>query len=92
MADSSKDMEKIAAASARPSGEIQGEVFKSAPEEQGDEYANTGNEAPKGKLRRSFKTRHIQMIALGANIGSGIYVSSGKVSTGSAPPPPIPRS
>ncbi|CAM1508667.1 Fc.00g055150.m01.CDS01 [Cosmosporella sp. VM-42] len=86
MADSLKDIEKIAAAPARASGEVQGEVFKSTTEEQGDEYANTGGEVPKGKLRRSFKTRHIQMIALGANIGSGIYISSGKaLRYGSAP-------
>ncbi|CDK27986.1 unnamed protein product [Kuraishia capsulata CBS 1993] len=31
-----------------------------------------------GKLRRSFKTRHIQIVALGSNIGSGIFISTGK--------------
>ena len=33
-----------------------------------------------GELRRSFKTRHIQMICLGGCIGSGIFISTGKVS------------
>ena len=77
------DVEKITTAPTAAS-ELQGETFlKGVPEEQGDEYANTGGEAPKGQLRRSFKTRHVQMIALGANIGSGVYVSSGKVSKSS---------
>ncbi|KAG7881977.1 hypothetical protein KL937_000548 [Ogataea polymorpha] len=31
-----------------------------------------------GKYRRSFKTRHIQIVALGSNIGSGIFISTGK--------------
>ncbi|KAJ9149467.1 General amino acid permease [Pleurostoma richardsiae] len=80
------DVEKIATAPARSSGEMQGEVLKAVPQEQGEEYATARGEAPKGKLRRSFKTRHVQMIALGANIGSGIYVSSGKaLRYGSAP-------
>ena len=74
------EVEKITTAPTAAS-ELQGETFiKGVPEEQGDEYANVGSEAPKGQLRRSFKTRHVQMIALGANIGSGVYVSSGKVS------------
>lgn len=51
------------------------------PAERGDEYAGAGNAGgtDQGKLRRSFGTRHVQMIALGANIGSGVYISSGKV-------------
>ena len=49
------------------------------PQERGDEYAGAASGENKGQLRRSFKTRHVQMIALGANIGSGVYVSIGKV-------------
>jgi amino acid transporter len=30
-------------------------------------------------LRRTFKARHIQMICLGGCIGSGIFISTGKV-------------
>ena len=55
----------------------------SHPKEQGDEYARDDADGrpvvPQGKLKRTFSTRHVQMIALGANIGSGVYVSSGKV-------------
>ncbi|KAF7547459.1 hypothetical protein G7046_g8997 [Stylonectria norvegica] len=90
MANPGNDIEKIAVVPVRNSGEVQGEILKAPPAEQGDEYANSsgnGNgQVPQGKLRRSFKTRHVQMIALGANIGSGIYVSSGKaLRYGSAP-------
>ncbi|KAK9424555.1 putative aat family amino acid transporter protein [Seiridium unicorne] len=68
-----------------------GECVTAVPAEQGDEYAAkevSGGETvvPKGQLKRSFSTRHVQMIALGANIGSGVYISSGKaLRYGSAP-------
>ncbi|KAI0130411.1 amino acid permease-domain-containing protein [Xylariales sp. AK1849] len=67
-----------------------GDCLPAVPAEQGDEYAGqTGlGEAvvPKGQLKRTFTTRHVQMIALGANIGSGVYISSGKaLRYGSAP-------
>ncbi|EPE02144.1 aat family amino acid transporter [Ophiostoma piceae UAMH 11346] len=77
----------IAMAPTRDSGEVPGEMLKTGqPLEQGDEYANNGASAPQGQLRRSFRTRHVQMIALGANIGSGVYVSSGTaLRNGSAP-------
>ena len=32
-----------------------------------------------GELRWTFKARHIQMICLGGCIGSGIFISTGKV-------------
>jgi amino acid transporter len=32
-----------------------------------------------GELKRTFKARHIQMICLGGCIGSGIFISTGKV-------------
>lgn len=48
--------------------------------ETGDEYPGPSTGIPRGQLRRRFRTRHIQMIALGANIGSGVYIASGKVS------------
>ncbi|KAL1898445.1 hypothetical protein Sste5346_003348 [Sporothrix stenoceras] len=85
-----KDEEQITVApTGRFSGEQTGEMLKTAePLEEGDEYAITTAHAgaPQGKLRRTFRTRHIQMIALGANIGSGVYVSSGEaLRNGSAP-------
>ena len=55
------------------------DIPSSIPEEEGDEYAGETMGVAKGALRRTFKTRHVQMVALGANIGSGIYISSGKV-------------
>lgn len=85
----SKDVEGITMAPVRPSSEAAGETRKTAlvPTEQGDEYGGADGSAPsQGSLRRTFKTRHIQMIALGANIGSGVYVSSGEaLRNGSAP-------
>ncbi|KAF4121705.1 hypothetical protein GMORB2_1544 [Geosmithia morbida] len=76
------DIEKVSAVVSRhTSDEANGEVLKTTiPIEQGEEYAVAGARqvAPCGQLRRTFGTRHMQMIALGANIGSGIYISSGK--------------
>lgn len=45
------------------------------------EYAGEPDSMHRGYLHRNFKARHIQMIALGANIGSGVMISSGKVSS-----------
>lgn len=72
------DIEKTLAS---PTVEMDFYEKDAVPVERGDEYAGTGNVAgtDQGKLRRSFGTRHVQMIALGANIGSGVYISSGKV-------------
>lgn len=33
-----------------------------------------------GQLHRKFKARHVQMIALAGNIGSGVFISLGAVS------------
>jgi amino acid permease len=44
------------------------------------EYAGEPESMHRGYLHRNFKARHVQMIALGANIGSGVLISSGKVS------------
>jgi hypothetical protein len=35
---------------------------------------------PTGHLHRKFKARHVQMIALAGNIGSGVFISIGAVS------------
>lgn len=43
------------------------------------EYPNEDIKAQKGELHRTFKARHIQMICLGGCIGSGIFISTGKV-------------
>ena len=43
------------------------------------EYAGEPERFNRGDLQRNFKARHVQMIALGANIGSGVLISSGKV-------------
>lgn len=44
------------------------------------EYPNEDVKPQKGELHRTFKARHIQMICLGGCIGSGIFISTGKVS------------
>ncbi|KAH3667942.1 hypothetical protein OGAPHI_001696 [Ogataea philodendri] len=43
-----------------------------------EEGAVIGEIEGKGKFRRSFSTRHIQIVTLGSNIGSGIFISTGK--------------
>lgn len=37
-----------------------------------------GEKEGQGQFKRSFKTRHIQIVTLGSNIGSGIFISTGK--------------
>ena len=46
------------------------------------EYVNE-SAAPtnSGQLHRKFKARHVQMIALAGNIGSGVFISIGAVSS-----------
>lgn len=43
----------------------------------GEEYA--------GKYRRSFRSRHIQIVTLGSNIGSGLFISTGKALRNAGP-------
>jgi amino acid transporter len=73
------EIEKTVSPTVDPNQDFEAGQLKAVPAEQGEEYAGTSSGDPKGQLRRKFKTRHVQMIALGANIGSGVYVSSGKV-------------
>jgi amino acid transporter len=49
------------------------------------EYTNetTKGVEPTGHLHRKFKARHVQMIALAGNIGSGVFISIGAVSNDS---------
>ena len=50
------------------------------------EYAAEAADAHHGELHRAFKARHIQMIGLGGNVGSGLFISTGKaLRYGSAP-------
>jgi len=45
------------------------------------EYAGQSEAAAnQGQLHRKFKARHVQMIALAGNIGSGVFISLGAVS------------
>lgn len=44
------------------------------------EYAGESSAAHHGELKRNFKPRHMAMISLGGCLGSGVFVSSGKVS------------
>lgn len=45
------------------------------------EYVNESAAAVNsGQLHRKFKARHVQMIALAGNIGSGVFISIGAVS------------
>jgi amino acid permease len=82
MAEMEKKTVLGSAASASESNGV-GDFITVLPDEQGDEYGKNAapgeSVVPKGQLKRTFTTRHIQMIALGANIGSGVYISSGKV-------------
>lgn len=38
-----------------------------------------------GKYRRTFLSRHIQIVTLGSNIGSGLYISTGKALRNAGP-------
>ncbi|RDW83512.1 hypothetical protein BP5796_05003 [Coleophoma crateriformis] len=42
------------------------------------ESDNKNGEGSLGKYRRTFLSRHIQIVTLGSNIGSGIFISTGK--------------
>lgn len=42
------------------------------------ESDNRNGEENLGKYRRTFLSRHIQIVTLGSNIGSGIFISTGK--------------
>ena len=44
---------------------------------QGDGYL--------GKYRRSFRSRHVQILSFGSNVGSGIFISTGKALRNSGP-------
>ena len=38
-----------------------------------------------GKYRRTFLSRHIQIVTLGSNIGSGLFISTGKALRNAGP-------
>ncbi|KAL3462743.1 proline-specific permease [Aspergillus heterothallicus] len=38
-----------------------------------------------GKYKRSFRSRHIQIVTLGSNIGSGLFISTGKALRNAGP-------
>jgi amino acid transporter len=42
------------------------------------ESDNRNGDGHMGKYRRTFLSRHIQIVTLGSNIGSGLFISTGK--------------
>ncbi|KAL2438533.1 Amino-acid permease GAP3 [Exophiala dermatitidis] len=50
-----------------------------------DETANRRGDQYMGKYRRSFRSRHIQIVTLGSNIGSGLFISTGKALRNAGP-------
>lgn len=74
------DMEKTTSAKATsvPTSSVDQGIGNIGPtREYVGESAATANA---GQLHRKFKARHIQMIALAGNIGSGVFISLGAVS------------
>ncbi|KAI1624021.1 AAT family amino acid transporter [Exophiala viscosa] len=49
------------------------------------ETLNRYGEEYVGKYRRSFVSRHIQIVTLGSNIGSGLFISTGKALRNAGP-------
>jgi len=49
------------------------------------ETLNRHGEDYAGKYRRSFLSRHIQIVTLGSNIGSGLFISTGKALRNAGP-------
>ncbi|KAL2834228.1 amino acid permease/ SLC12A domain-containing protein [Aspergillus cavernicola] len=56
-----------------------------SPIEPDEENANRRGEAYMGKYKRSFLSRHIQIVTLGSNIGSGLFISTGKALRNAGP-------
>lgn len=50
-----------------------------------DETANRRGDDYMGQYRRSFRSRHIQIVTLGSNIGSGLFISTGKALRNAGP-------
>lgn len=50
-----------------------------------EEEANTRGTVYMGKYRRTFLSRHIQIVTLGSNIGSGLFISTGKALRNAGP-------
>lgn len=50
-----------------------------------EETANRHGDQFMGKYRRSFRSRHIQIVTLGSNIGSGLFISTGKALRNAGP-------
>ncbi|EXJ94533.1 hypothetical protein A1O1_02929 [Capronia coronata CBS 617.96] len=50
-----------------------------------DETTNRHGEGYMGQYRRTFRSRHIQIVTLGSNIGSGLFISTGKALRNAGP-------
>lgn len=68
-----------------PSEDCRLGTISPVPDGKEGEPDNRHGEAHMGKYRRSFRSRHIQILSLGSNIGSGLFISTGKALRNAGP-------
>lgn len=69
----------------RPMTNVSSEEEKAVEMYPQEEEANSRGNQYMGQYRRTFLSRHIQIVTLGSNIGSGLFISTGKALRNAGP-------